>query len=140
LNRYLDASVLVALFTADAWTARARRWIADETAGFVVSDFAAAELASAVARKVRMRALTAAEAGLAFDHFDLWAARHADRAEATPVDTATAAAWLRSLEPSLRTPDALNLAVARRLGTSVVTFDSGMLRAAHALDVEAMEP
>ena len=140
MSLYLDASVLVALFTLDAWTARARAWLAGQEAVLVVSDFAGAELVSAIARKVRMQAVTPVEAALAFAHFDQWTARHAERVETTAADIATASAWLRALDPALRTPDAINLAIAQRLALTIVTFDAGMLRAAQALGLAVDDP
>ena len=49
MSVYLDASVLVALFARDAFTARANAYLETELSAIVVSDFAAAEFASAVA-------------------------------------------------------------------------------------------
>jgi predicted nucleic acid-binding protein len=47
---YLDASVLVALFTHDLLGARADAFLRTHSPVLVVSDFAAAEFASAIAR------------------------------------------------------------------------------------------
>ncbi len=51
---YFDASVLVALLTNDPLTRRADALMRTRTPVLVVSDFAAAEFASAIARRVRM--------------------------------------------------------------------------------------
>jgi predicted nucleic acid-binding protein len=57
----------------------------------------------------------------------------ADRATLQPTDTAQAGSWLRRLDLVLRTPDALHLAIAARLGAPVATFDRGMEAAARNL-------
>ena len=59
---YLDASVLVALLMVDALTARAKAFLRTNTRIMIVSDFAAAEFASAVAHRARIGDITADEA------------------------------------------------------------------------------
>jgi predicted nucleic acid-binding protein len=96
---YVDASVLVALFfTPDVRSARADAFLRIRVPILLVSDFAAAELASAVARLVRMRHLEAEAARRAFVAFDAWIARAAERILATSADLTAAAAFLRRLE------------------------------------------
>jgi len=52
---YLDTSVIVSLFANDALNARALKFLNDEKPILFVSDFAAAEFAAAIARRVRTR-------------------------------------------------------------------------------------
>ncbi|MBW4092806.1 MAG: type II toxin-antitoxin system VapC family toxin [Proteobacteria bacterium] len=137
MSLYLDASVLVALLTHDPLTARAEAFFRAHTPSLVVSDFAAAEFASALARRVRTEDLTEAEARSAFTTLDTWAARATQRAETTPADVAAAGAYLRRLDLTLRTPDALNIAIAQRVGADVATFDTKMAVAARALGLAA---
>src|SRR5580704_9222425 len=59
---YLDASVLVALLTNDPLTPRADAFMRANTPTLIVSDFAAAEFASAMARRVRTGGITPDEA------------------------------------------------------------------------------
>jgi predicted nucleic acid-binding protein len=136
---YLDASVLVALFTADAMSDRADRILRASKPVVIVSDFAAAEFASAIAYRVRTRLLKAAEAQAVFSHFDVMVARAARRIEMTAGDVAAAAAFLRRLDLTLRTPDAINIALAQRAGAQLLTFDRQMAKAARALDMELAE-
>ncbi len=135
MTLYLDASFLVALFAIDHFNERASSFLTSHTPELLVSDFAAAEFASAIARRVRMGDLTAAEARSAFDAFDTWVMRVARRPETTPQDIAAAAAFLRRLDLNLRTPDALNIAIAQRLDASLATFDVSMRANAEALGV-----
>ncbi|HTT83874.1 MAG TPA: type II toxin-antitoxin system VapC family toxin [Rhizomicrobium sp.] len=133
MSVYLDASVLVALFTNDSLSGRADKYLKKSVPVLIVGDFAAAEFASAIARRVRMRELTRAEAQIAFATFDSWIARAASRAETRASDISAAAAHIRRLDLPLRTPDALNIAVAERLGAELATFDDKMAAAARAL-------
>jgi predicted nucleic acid-binding protein len=133
---YLDTSVLVAILIKDPFTGRAYQYLNATTPGLIVSDFAAAELASAVARRVRMRELTIAAARKAFITFDGLAPRTVERIETSPADIKNAEAFLRRLDLPLRAPDALNIAIARRMGASLMTFDDKMAASAKMLGVE----
>ena len=76
----------------------------------IVSDFAAAEFASVIARAVR-------------------------KVEPRPADMVGAASFMRRLDLNLRTPDALNIAIAQRLAAELVTFDEKMAANARQLGV-----
>jgi len=130
---YLDASVLVALLTDDNLTSRAETFLRAETPVLVVSDFAAAEFASAIARRTRTGEITAEAAQSCFSTFDAWTARVAQRAETGTADVIAASVFLRRLDFNLRTPDAINIAIAQRVGATLLTFDEKMAMAARAL-------
>ncbi len=130
---YLDASVLVALFSTDTFTGRARAFLRSRLPFLVVSDFAAAEFASAIARQVRTRQTTEGIARMAFTDFDSWTATEAGRTAVVPADVALAGSFLRRLNLPLRTADALNIAIAVRLGASLASFDVKMQVCAEAL-------
>lgn len=138
MNLYFDASVLVALMVRDAPTARAYALLRSRPASVLVSDFAAAELASAVGRRVRMGELTADEGRSAFANFDAWTARSARRVETTPADVRAAEAFLRRLDLTLRAPDALNIAIAQRTAATLATLDVRMAVAARALGTQVV--
>ncbi len=133
---YLDASVIVALLTNDPLTARADTFLRASTPVLVLSDFAAAEFASAVARRVRSGEIAVEDARAAFSALDTWAARTTQRVETTAADVKAAEAALRRLDLTLRTPDALNIAIAQRAGATLATFDTKMADAARALGTE----
>jgi uncharacterized protein len=132
---YLDASVLVALFTRDVFTMRARTFLAAQLPTLIVSDFAAAEFVSAVARLVRTQEITHELARAVFADFDMWRDRGADAALATPSDISAAASFIRRLDLTLRTADAINIAIARRLDATLATFDVKMAASARALNI-----
>lgn len=140
LNHYLDASVLGALLRPEPASERADRFIAEKPANLIVSDFAGAEFASAVARWVRLRDIGPGEGQTALASFDEWSARLAQRAEIGAADVALATRFLRRLDLPLRTPDAIHIAISQRLGATLVTFDRRMAASARALRAEVIMP
>ena len=135
MSVYPDASYLLSLFTNDAMTARAKAYLYREKPQFVVSDFAAAEFASVTARCVREGLLTKDEARAAFATFDVWTARHCGRVEIASADVSAADSYLRRLDLTLRTPDALHIGTAQRIGAALATFDKKMSASATRLGV-----
>lgn len=133
MSVYLDASVLVAFFTDDHFTPRADAFLDRYEDVLIISDFAAAEFASVIARQVRTKEVSAAIARDAFSSFDSWTAGAAQRVEFGSVDVRTAEGFLRRLDLPLRTADAIHIAIARRIGASIVTYDKKMATAARAL-------
>ena len=134
MTLYLDTSFLAALFIeADAFNAQATIFFADVNDAMVVSDFAATEFASVIARVTRMNVLKKTEARAIFDGFDTWRARFTDEEDAVSSDIQVAAVIIRRLDLNLRAPDAINLAIALRLDASLVTFDRRMTRNARTL-------
>jgi uncharacterized protein len=134
-ERLLDASVVVALLTNDSFTDRAEAFLSAETPVLLLSDYAAAEFASVVARRVRMQELTHDEAHGAFAAFDLWAPRATIRIETFTGDIAMAATFIRRLDLNLRTPDAVNIAIAHRTAATLATFDMRMVANTVALGI-----
>jgi hypothetical protein len=99
----------------------------------VLSDFAGAELASALSRRVRTGDLKPAEARKAFSDFDAWATRTTLRVETVSSDIAVATSYLRNLDLKLRTADAIHIAIAQRVAADLATFDVRMAEAAASL-------
>jgi predicted nucleic acid-binding protein len=135
VNLYLDASVIVALLTTDILTSRAISYFRTHAPILIVSDFAAAEFASVIARRVRIREVTKPVARIAFAQLDAWMIRNTERAETTTADVMVAALALRRLDLTLRTADALNIAITQRIGATLMTFDEKMAASAKALGV-----
>ena len=130
---YLDASVLVALFTDDGSSARADVFVTDPELVFHVSDFGAAELASAVARKVRTGEMTMENAQAALANFDIWRDRTPVIHATTSDDISGAETFIRRLDLNLRAPDAIHIAIAQRHGLTLATFDERMAACAREL-------
>ena len=137
---YLDANILVALLTPEPFSGRADAFLQTNAEPLIVSDFAAAEFSSAVARRVRMREFTRRQAQITLSGFDTWLTRMADRVEISSVDIAVATAFLRRLDLTLRTPDAIHIAIAQRVAATLVTFDRQMAAAAHVLGMAVATP
>lgn len=130
MSLYLDTSVLLALLTADPLAQRADRMLRREMPVLVVSDWAAAEFASAVARRVRMGQLGVEHARALFPTFDGWVSGCANRVELAPTGLAVASALLRRLDLALRKPDAVHVAMAQRVDAKLATFDAKLADAA----------
>lgn len=141
MSVYLDASVLKALFTNDLSTERAEAAIRRDWPLLIVSDFAAAEFASAISRRVRMSRLrlTVDEARSAFSTFDQWITQTAQLATAASTDLLAATGFLRRLDLNLRAPDAINLAIAQRVGATLATFDEKMQTSAARLGLSVVD-
>src|SRR5919204_5508597 len=115
---YLDASILVALLTNDPFTDRADAFLRTNLPVLVISDLAATEFASAIARRVRTGEVTQDEGHIVFSNFDAWAARTTRREYTKTADIAAAEAFLRRLDLNLRTADALNIAISQRIAAA----------------------
>ncbi len=133
MNLYLDASVLVAMFVQEADSLRARQGVVGAT--LLVSDFAAAEFSAAISRRTRIGVVLSADAPQVLSAFDIWTAQSTTRIALTPGDGPTTIAYVRRLDLGLRSPDALHLAIARRLGATLFSFDAKMNAAATALGI-----
>lgn len=133
---YLDASMLVALLTQDSLTDRAEAFLRRVRPVLLISDFAAAEFSSALARRVRTGEILVDDARAAFAALDLWSFQAAERVETVSSDIRAAEGFLRRLDCNLRTPDALNIAIAQRVRGALATFDVKMAKAAEALGSE----
>jgi predicted nucleic acid-binding protein len=136
---YLDTSVLVSLFASDTMSHRADAFLRTDPSVLIVSDFAVAEFASAIARHVRMQTLGAEAARIVFATFDAWIARETERVHTTGSDVASANAFLRRLDLGIRTPDALNIAIAQRIGAELFTFDEQMAIDARTLGTKIVD-
>ncbi len=134
MNIYLDSCVVVSQVKQDAFSLRADTFLRAQMPTMIVSDFAAAEFASVIARHVRTKELSQLEARQAFAQFDAWV-QGTQRAETTHADVAMAERALRRLDLNLRAPDAINIAIAHRIGATLMTFDDRMAVAAKALGV-----
>jgi predicted nucleic acid-binding protein len=128
------------LLTAEPASARATSFISAHSADLIVSDFASAEFASAISRHVRMGQMPRNEGQIVLSAFDRWTLGAAVSIEVLPVDIALATTFLRRLDLVLRTPDAIHIATAQRLGATLVTFDKAMAAAAGRLSFAVAEP
>lgn len=126
---YFDTSVLVPLFFNEAGTPAARLAVTQEPQAWV-SSWTLAEFASAVAFKLRSGQVQETDAKMAEQLFHALTASRLTVVDVLREDFANAAVLCRSTPaPGLRTPDALHLAVAQRLGLTMVSFDQALTQA-----------
>jgi predicted nucleic acid-binding protein len=135
VNVYLDPSVIVPLFIDDSFNNRADAALRGGDHVAIVSDFAKAEFASAIARSVRIGETARDLASAVFSRFDVWIEQSAEYIEICSADLASASTHLRRLDLNLRAPDAIHVAVAMRIGATLLTFDDKMTAAAKMLGV-----
>ncbi|URW74390.1 type II toxin-antitoxin system VapC family toxin [Sphingomonas donggukensis] len=130
---YLDASVIIAMHVQEQSTAAAWDVTAPDGMTVVVSDFGMGEAASALARHVRTRLFTPAQADAAWSDVDLWCSRMARSVDVTATDVALATQFVLRYELKLRLPDAVHLACAIRLDAALATLDLRLFDAAESL-------
>jgi predicted nucleic acid-binding protein len=99
----------------------------------VVSDLACAEFASVMALRTRTGRISETLARDAFLPLDTWVSAAAIPARTETSDVRRAETFLRRLDLTLRTQDAMHVALALRLDAAIATFDLRMGDAARAL-------
>jgi predicted nucleic acid-binding protein len=127
----LDASALLPLFIQESKTQRAHELLRGNI--LVISDFAVAEFSSGVARRARLGEIDNTGASGAFAALDAWMVNAARRESLTVGDVSLAIGFVRRIDLGLRTPDAINIAIAQRCEAKLLTFDEKMARSAKSL-------
>ena len=140
MSVYLDASVLVPRLVEEPHSGAVDTYLTGNPEELLISDFAAAEVASALSRLVRMRLLGTADASSALKDFEIWRATRASAVDVQPADARLAYAYVRRFDLKLLAPDALHLAIVRRLGTTLVTLDGRLADAARELGTPVAIP
>lgn len=140
MSVYLDASVLMPTLVQEPATVGVKAYLVSIGHELLVSDFAAAEVASALSRLVRMGLLDGADAAARLGDFEIWRAATASPVDIHAADARLAYALVRRFDLRLRAPDALHLAIARRLDANLVTLDRRLADAAAALGVAVTVP
>jgi uncharacterized protein len=140
LSTYPDASVLLPTLIAEPTTEAVYDCLGADGRGLLISDFAAAEVASALSRLVRMALLTDADASARLADFDAWRAAMSSPVDIAVSDTRLAYIFVRRFDLGLRAPDALHLAIARRLDATLVTLDRRLATAARELGITVEDP
>lgn len=135
MSLYLDASVLLPTMIEEAGSAVVDKFIRSKDAPIWVSEFAAAEVASAISRLVRIGLLEGDDARARLSDFDAWRATDSSLIDVEGADIRLAGVIVRRFDLMLRAPDALHVAICRRLAGSLVTMDRRLARAATDLGV-----
>ena len=132
MSRYLDTNAAIGLLTVDPLSARVRTVLRQSSAPIFISDFLGVEFSAVVSRKARAGVITHQHALDALAALDQWSAR-VSRFELEAGDIARADLFVRRLDLPLLAPDAIHIAIAQRLGATLVTFDRRMAAAARTL-------
>lgn len=132
---YLDPSVVIPTLVSEPASPSVDAFMSTVEQELLVSDFAAAEVASALSRLVRIGRLHSSEGAACLADFDVWRAAMTTLTEVHAADIRLAGVYVRRFDLALRTPDALHIAIARRLGVALVTLDRRMAAAASELGV-----
>lgn len=135
---YFDASALIPLVVTESTSQRALTFRNDHIDESSIGDFALGEVAAALSRLVRMHILAEDEADRRWQEVTQWVGQSASSVTTTAADIALATSFVRRPSLGLRLPDAVHLAVCRRLGYRIVTLDQRLLAAAEDLLIEAM--
>lgn len=126
---YVDTSVLIPLFFNETGTAAARLAIASE-ASMWISHWTLAEFSSATAFKLRTGQIEEQTAATAQGLFAQFLASRLTVVDVLREDFVAAGRLCETTPaPGLRTPDALHLAIALRLGLPMVAFDKALISA-----------
>ena len=135
----MDASFLVPFLVEEPASDAVKAYLATRP-DRLISDFAAAEVASALSRLVRTGLLTAGQGAARLADFDAWRAAVSSTADIHAADVRLAYAYVRRFDLALRVPDALHLAIVNRLQATLVTLDRRLERAAWELGIGVEMP
>jgi predicted nucleic acid-binding protein len=140
LTCYLDASVMLPILVKEPASVVVDAFMATVQQEPWVSDFAAAEVVSALSRLVRTRRLQAVDGTDCLSDFDVWRAAMTRPAEIHAADVRLADVYVRRFDLGLRAPDALHLAIARRLDATLITLDRRLAAAAREMGITVNVP
>jgi predicted nucleic acid-binding protein len=138
LIAYFDTSVILPLLIADVHDERAQALLRRLPRPYAISDWTVAEVTSVLARNVREDKLTGLEAEVVLGTLRTWIAGSAQVVEVQPQDVRSAADMLGTFKTALRAPDALHIAIAKRMGASLATYDKTMARDAAQFNVDVI--
>jgi len=140
VSLYLDASVLVPTIIEEQTSPSVIEFLIARTDALMISELAAAEVASALSRLVRMDRLARTEASDRLIDFDAWRTAETETTDLESVDCRLASSYVRRFDLKLRAPDALHAAICRRLEYQLVTLDRRLAAAARELGIAVAVP
>jgi uncharacterized protein len=143
MRRYLDTSLLVALHIREAGTEAAKAYLTSvRREPLLISHWTITEFSSALAIKLRSGVIVAGERTAALAMFHRFALARLEMLEVESRDFEAAAALCDDTGTPLWAGDALHLAVCRRAGARLATFDRSIAAAAkrHGLEQDLPVP
>lgn len=133
-------SVLVPLNVQEDNSAMTQAWFEAQNEHKITSDFALAEFNSAISRLVRNRTMSDLDAAEVRQDFQDWLSKSVASTKIQSVDIQSAAKFVCTALPKLLVPDAIHLAICKRLNCTLVTFDQDLLIIAKREGVDALMP
>ena len=137
MSPYVDTSIVVSFLLIDGQHQRARSAVEAMTSPPIISSWTMAEFVSVAKRDLRDGRLPKMAMPSVLQAFDAWC-RRVDVQTVGNSDLVAAYEMLRSDTKALRAPDALHLAICRRLGAPIATFDAQMATAAREVGVSVV--
>ena len=135
MNIYLDASVILPRLIQEPASPAVRQYLGAARQERLISDLAAAEVASCLSRLVRMGLIDTGDASARLADFETWRAATSSSVDVHAADARLAYTYVRRFDLMLRAPDALHLAIVRRIDAALVTLDQRLARAAQELGI-----
>lgn len=130
---YVDTSVLAAYYCPEPLSILAERTLR-RLSSPIISELTLVELTSAISRKIRERTLSREEGARILTQIDAHVEEGYYRImPVRPRDYRVARAWLGQLQGTLRTLDALHLAIAESAEASTLTADKRLAAEARSL-------
>jgi uncharacterized protein len=126
------------MFLDDANSQRAVEFFSQTSINIALSDWTAVEVSSVITKHCRMSLISVEEKTNLLNAFDLWRKNACTSVQIQSIDILVADQFIRQSSAALRGPDALHLAIARRLKVGILTFDKQMASAAQEFGIEVL--
>lgn len=137
---YFDASALAAILFSEPGGQSVVDHTMASQADIVVSDIVVAEVSSAISKLVRMRLRTADQGDRLLATLDDWVAAAGLSVDVQAFDVRETVLLVRQFDLKLRAPDALHIAICRRLDARPITLDIHLAAAARSLGLPCLNP
>jgi uncharacterized protein len=138
---YLDTCVILSAVQADGYSENVDAWLKTRrTSELVTSTWTFTEAVSALGRLVRMKDLSSDEAFAKYQDIETWLTDEFQVEAVLTADFSVAAERQTHWSLGLRAGDAIHLAVATRIGATVVTTDHALERACAHYNVAVQSP
>lgn len=137
---YLDTAVILSLFVGEPMSAEVGDWVASRRQPLACSDWGLSECASALGIRLRRGELNADSAASAYRAIATFANESCELISCASHHQAEAQRLLTRFDLPLRAGDALHLAMAQHMRTTLVTCDKQLLAVAKTIGVKARNP